>query len=400
MPYNSTVYRILIASPSDVAEEREIATRLIQNWNDLNSFAKKIVLLPIRWEFHSTPTYDVRPQEAINKQIVDSVDLVIGLFWSKIGTHTGLEPSGTIEEIKRAASNGKDVMIYFSKRGIDPSEIDLEQLKSLKEFKEDVYQNALVESFNSVVDFRDKLSRQLEHQVRKLQNSNTETKTNLKFSFINKKTNLLEAKNIVAEIDRIVITNKEIENILSELQDKFSNIYGYKKKLLDYVEKVNTIPLVLGILNEDSVVYNDLNVDLELSVNVSNSIYVNVIGSPDSNNFQKQLESGKLMIDDEINILSLYEDAIQRKDSKTMTIETESLIIMPNKIKCIKPLILLSASKDVVVTLDANIHSNSLLSSISESLTIQIKVNKRKIKQIEIDDIFIKHKLNLDDIFD
>ncbi len=161
MSYKSTVYRILIASPSDVAEEREITSRIIQNWNDVNSYSKKIVLLPIKWETHSSPSYDVRPQEAINKQLVDSVDLVIGLFWAKIGSDTGTEISGTIEEIKRAASNGKDVMIYFSKRGIDPSQIDLEQLKALNDFKKEVFKNALVESFESTVDFRDKLSRHL-----------------------------------------------------------------------------------------------------------------------------------------------------------------------------------------------------------------------------------------------
>ncbi len=61
MSYESIVYRILIASPSDVDEEREVAARVIQDWNDLNSFNKKIVLLPVRWETHSFPTYGVRP---------------------------------------------------------------------------------------------------------------------------------------------------------------------------------------------------------------------------------------------------------------------------------------------------------------------------------------------------
>ena len=85
MSYESTVYRILIASPSDVEEEREVAARIIQEWNDLNSFNKKIVLLPIRWETHTSPTYGSRPQEIINSQIVNECDLLIGFFWTKIG---------------------------------------------------------------------------------------------------------------------------------------------------------------------------------------------------------------------------------------------------------------------------------------------------------------------------
>ena len=176
MSYSSTVYRILIASPSDVSEEREVTTRLIQSWNDVNSYSKKIVLLPIKWETHSTPTYDIRPQEAINRQLVDSADLVIGLFWAKIGSDTGIEISGTIEEIKRAAKNGKDVMIYFSKRGIDPSEIDLGQLEALNKFKKEVYKNALIENFGSIMDFSDKLNRQLEHKIIELQKNNKDAK--------------------------------------------------------------------------------------------------------------------------------------------------------------------------------------------------------------------------------
>jgi hypothetical protein len=48
MPYDTRTYRILIASPSDVDEEREIAVKVIQEWNDLYSYSRKVVLLPLR----------------------------------------------------------------------------------------------------------------------------------------------------------------------------------------------------------------------------------------------------------------------------------------------------------------------------------------------------------------
>jgi hypothetical protein len=48
VPYDGRTYRILIASPSDVEEERELAVRVIQEWNDLYSFTRKVVLLPVR----------------------------------------------------------------------------------------------------------------------------------------------------------------------------------------------------------------------------------------------------------------------------------------------------------------------------------------------------------------
>lgn len=91
MPYDRRTYRVLIASPSDVEDEREIAVRVIQEWNDLHSYNREIVLLPLRWETHAAPEYGVRPQEVINRQIVDNCDLLIGVFWTRIGTPTGVQ---------------------------------------------------------------------------------------------------------------------------------------------------------------------------------------------------------------------------------------------------------------------------------------------------------------------
>ena len=115
MAYDSKVYRVLIATPSDVEEEREIITNAIQNWNDLYSFSKKVVLLPLKWETHTAPDYGERPQEIINKAIVDDCDILVGCFWTRIGSPTGEEESGTIEEIKKVSESGKPVMLYFSK---------------------------------------------------------------------------------------------------------------------------------------------------------------------------------------------------------------------------------------------------------------------------------------------
>src|SRR5690606_19975802 len=135
MSYAAQVFRVLIASPGDVSEERDIAVRIIQEWNDLNSAERRLVLLPLRWETHSAPEYGKRPQEVINRQVVDHCDLLVGVFWTRIGSPTGVADSGTLEEIERVANDGKPVMLYFSKSSKNPDEIDLEQLKRLREFK-------------------------------------------------------------------------------------------------------------------------------------------------------------------------------------------------------------------------------------------------------------------------
>ena len=186
MSYAARVFRILIASPSDVVEEREVAVRVIQEWNDLQSAEREIVLLPLRWETHSAPEFGTRPQDALNRQIVDSCDLLIGIFWTRVGSPTGMADSGTLEEIDRVASQGKPIMLYFSQVKQDPEQIDLDQITKLREFKKRTYPKALIESFKSQVEFRDKLARQIEIQLRMLlaqEGESPETRglTNLKF---------------------------------------------------------------------------------------------------------------------------------------------------------------------------------------------------------------------------
>lgn len=168
MSFSAQVIRVLIASPSDVSSEREIAVRAIQEWNDLNSAERQIVLLPLRWETHSAPEYGSRPQEVINRQIVDHCDILVGIFWTRIGSPTGFADSGTIEEIERVALKGKPVMLYFSKAKHDPDSIDIEQLAKLRDFKRKTFPKALVESYGDVIEFKDKLSKQIEIQLRTL----------------------------------------------------------------------------------------------------------------------------------------------------------------------------------------------------------------------------------------
>ena len=139
MAYDCIVYRVLIASPSDVVEERELTVRVIQEWNDLNSFTKRVALLPLRWETHTAPEYGTRPQEVINRAIVDECDLLVGIFWTRIGTATDFADGGTLEEIERVGTAGKPIMLYFSNVGIDPDQIDLSQMQKLSSFKIKTY---------------------------------------------------------------------------------------------------------------------------------------------------------------------------------------------------------------------------------------------------------------------
>jgi hypothetical protein len=185
MAYDCRVYRILIASPSDVEEEREVAVKVIQQRNDLYSYSRKVVLLPLRWETHTAPEYGTRPQEVINRAIVDECDLLVGIFWTRIGSPTGSADSGTLEEIERVGKAEKPIMLYFSRVEIDPDRIDLDQIEKLKQFKEKTYPKGLVESYKRIIEFRDKFANQLELKLRDLQHSDASWEIPLTLEFLN-----------------------------------------------------------------------------------------------------------------------------------------------------------------------------------------------------------------------
>jgi hypothetical protein len=161
MAYEARVFQILIASPGDVQEERKILADVIYEWNNVNSRDRRVVLLPLRWETHSAPEMGSSPQAIINSQVVDQCDMAIGIFWTRLGTPTSEAESGTAEEIERVGNAGKHVMLYFSKAKVDIDRLDIDEYGRLREFKAKTYPQGLVESYGSVVEFREKLTRQL-----------------------------------------------------------------------------------------------------------------------------------------------------------------------------------------------------------------------------------------------
>lgn len=169
MSYLANVYNVLIASPSDVELERKIIVELLHEWNAAHSAKRHIVLMPVMWETHSGPELNSRPQDVINREVVDECDLAIGVFWSRLGTPTDVAESGTIEEIKRMVAAKKLVMPYFSTKEL-PYDHDADQLIKVKAFKEQCLDNSLVEQYQSLDEFRKKLSRQLEIKLSQLEN--------------------------------------------------------------------------------------------------------------------------------------------------------------------------------------------------------------------------------------
>src|SRR5215510_2457752 len=96
--------RVFVASPNDVAEERETLAKLLADINDVLAYLapeKGLTLELVRYETHSYPDIG-SPQDVINREIPVDYDIFIGIMWKHAGTPTSTAASGTIEEFNRA----------------------------------------------------------------------------------------------------------------------------------------------------------------------------------------------------------------------------------------------------------------------------------------------------------
>ena len=158
--YTANVYRVMIASPGDVPQEREAAREIINEWNTVHSSHRKIVLIPLLWEYNTTPASGQRPQAIINDQLLKNADLLVGIFWMRVGSSTGKAISGTVEELETHMKDNKPAMLYFSDAPL-PQGFDRDQYDALQKFKTEAQQSNLYASYKEISDFKEKFRHHL-----------------------------------------------------------------------------------------------------------------------------------------------------------------------------------------------------------------------------------------------
>jgi len=164
MPSNAIRYEVLIASPGDVMTERDVIEGVVRDWNSAHSRASRVTLQCRRWELDAVPEAGDRAQGILNQQLVDEADILIGVFSARLGTPTGVAPSGTVEEIERVRGKHKPVLLYFSKAPV-PRNHDPEQLRMLNEYKKELAATALFFEYENGHDLQRLVSRHLASQM-------------------------------------------------------------------------------------------------------------------------------------------------------------------------------------------------------------------------------------------
>jgi hypothetical protein len=154
----------MIASPSDVEDDRDAVERAIYSWNDANAEKRGVILRPWRWETSAVPLLGAHPQRLINAQGVDKSDIVIAMFAGRLGSATPDAISGTAEEIDHALAANKPVHLYFSTAQL-PSDVDTAQLDALRTFRADMESKGLLGEYSNASQLEHEVWKAIEHDI-------------------------------------------------------------------------------------------------------------------------------------------------------------------------------------------------------------------------------------------
>ena len=171
MKEDTKVLKLLLCGPSDVEKEIQLAEDAIKEWNQINWEATDCGLQSRHWKTDSTPDLANRGQNIIDQQLVDNSDILIVVFWQRLGTPTGLSDSGTAEEIMRAYHRGIRTLVYFSK--LEQVHIsDESERERLDAFRAKVFDLGLGSTFSNRKEFRKLLRNHLGRTVHELLTQN------------------------------------------------------------------------------------------------------------------------------------------------------------------------------------------------------------------------------------
>lgn len=174
MSESRKILKVFLASPGDLADERQLARQVVNEVNQLAGEAFGCQIELVGWE--DTLSVFGRPQATINQEL-ERCEYVVGMMWKKWGTAPALDPtytSGFEEEFRismeRKRTTGRPEISMLFKHVEDEYLRDPgEQLRKVISFKKELVdgKEILFESFENVGDFERKFRRHMFDYLKK-----------------------------------------------------------------------------------------------------------------------------------------------------------------------------------------------------------------------------------------
>ena len=236
--FDAHVLKALIASPGDTGPERDAVEAALHGWNSARAEREQIMLAPWRWETHAVPELGGSAQSVINSQAVDSCDVVLAIFDSKLGTATEAAVSGTAEEIERAHAAGKPVHVWFSDeplpRGIQGAEVD-----RLNDFKKQMESAGLLGSYSSPEDLGFQVRNAIEHDLTMLDLGRVSVRSGTSAQARKVTTSILPVKALGAGVWRVALSNDSGAPITGIEVDVFARAAGQEVEVVLAKERID-----------------------------------------------------------------------------------------------------------------------------------------------------------------
>ena len=282
MPELISKYRIFLASPSDLSDERESINDVINELNLTYGNPNKIVLELLKWETNSAPAVGNFGVQHIINDDIPTYDLFIGLLWMRFGTPTEEFGSGTEEEFNIAFSkfkeNNNSVQILFYFKNAPPKslvDINPEQLGKVQDFKLSLGEkNVLFWEYNS----KEELSRFLRlHIPTRIEN----LKSKNEYLVVNNDNTL--------EIEKIEVQEIEEELGVIDYQEFIEEYFAVSTQSLIRITEATT--WIGKEMNKKTSEINKLvakNKNQQISFKVQRNIYERT--SESMNNYANRIE--------------------------------------------------------------------------------------------------------------
>ena len=172
MPRIEKIIRVFLASPSDLALERDRVSKVIEELNKSLPMSTGCRLVLIRWEDDVNPGIGCDAQDVVNQSVPSDFEIFVGLMWGRYGTKTERAGSGTEEEFSRALERYRNdpdsvkIMFYFKDAPIAPSDIDPQQIAKVKRFRKELeFDGVLYKVFKKTEELEQFLRIHLTRQV-------------------------------------------------------------------------------------------------------------------------------------------------------------------------------------------------------------------------------------------
>ena len=208
--------QVCIVSPGDVGKWRNIIERYIKEEYEC---PENVAIQVVRWENDMPTTSNAYPQDVINHELIDTSDILIGMFWTKFGTPTRKHESGTEEEIERQISNNKPVILYFYNGTIDAASLNQRQYSKIKRFKNRYKEKNIYFDFKSKKILIRHLKQDLDYNINLVLKNHHPIKNNS-----NKLHNKIDIKNDVST----KVVDNWYNNSITDLMNDYCIQRGYK----------------------------------------------------------------------------------------------------------------------------------------------------------------------------